>query len=143
MICVQSIKHLHRALVACFECAGFLTVRHGPAKPPNISPEHVQPLSVLSFYNPVSVFNKICNASRKKNPLRVRNAKADGEAWAAFPGRKEAALAEGSGAAGCLALSQPGWRGTVLPAPGLGTHWGCSAGQRGAVRTKRGLSCLA
>lgn len=54
----------------------------------------------------------------KKPPFRVRNAEADGEAWAAFPGRKEAALAEGSGAAGCFALLPSGWRGTVLPAPG-------------------------
>lgn len=48
---------------------------------------------------------------QQKPPFPVRNAEADGEAWAAFPSRKEAALAGGSGAAGCLALSPFGWRG--------------------------------
>lgn len=57
LICVQSIKHLHRALVACSECAGFRTVRHRPAKPAKISPEHSEPLFVSSFYNPISAFN--------------------------------------------------------------------------------------
>lgn len=57
LICVQSIKHLHRALVARSECAGFLTVRCGPAKPAKISPEHFEPLFASSFYNPISAFN--------------------------------------------------------------------------------------
>lgn len=63
LIDVQSMKHLHRALVACYECAGFLTARREPAKPPNVSPEYVQPRSVTSFYNPVAAFNKICNTA--------------------------------------------------------------------------------
>jgi len=65
LICVQSVKHLHRALVACSECAAFTTVRHGPAKPADVSSECVGPLSASSFYNPISVFNSICSTSKK------------------------------------------------------------------------------
>lgn len=68
LICVQSTKHLHRALVACYECAGVLAVSCGPAKPPNFSPEDVQ-CSVLSFCNPVSVFTKMCNSSESPRPM--------------------------------------------------------------------------
>jgi len=49
--------------VACCERAGFPPVRCRPAKPPDISPAHVQPLPVFSRCSPVSVFSKICSTS--------------------------------------------------------------------------------
>lgn len=48
LIGVQSMKHLHRALVACYECAGFLMARREPAKPPErrTSPQNMYNLSL-------------------------------------------------------------------------------------------------
>lgn len=148
MICVQSIKHLHRALVACYECAVFLAARPGPAKPPDISPEHVQPLPVLSFYNPVSVFNKICSTS-KKNPIPCQKCRSRWRSLGCLSRQERGCLSRGqrgSRALCSLAFWLEGDRAAgarLRVASGLGTHWGRRAGQRDAVRAKRSLSCLA
>lgn len=142
MICVQSLKQLRRALLACWERAGCLTARHRPAKPPNITPEHVRPLPVLSFCSPVSAFNKICDIRRNPSPSTSEMLKQMAKPGLPFPAGEAAVQRAAGPLARCRAGGGP-CRRRQAQRLGAGLRWGCGARQRGATGTQRGLPRLA